>query len=163
MQFDVNVVLGFASLAAGVELLTFKGRWFRLDVLSVRFAVVNLVVRGFAVWGLLAIPVVPRPLEPNEGVVADRVMDPLPLFDAALVVVEADTANLACLCTKDNLCVLGELSPVTDVHVIFAVVAPLALAISFVDDFFDVVDVFVEADFVEAIEGTVLSTGVNEL
>jgi len=123
--------------------------------------VVNLVVNGFAVCGLLAFPIVHRPLELNEGVVADRVMDPLPVFDAVLVVVEADAANLACLCTKDNRCVLGELSPVIPVHDVLAIVAPLVFEIGLTYVFFDVVDVFVAYNFVGTLEGTNLSAGVD--
>jgi hypothetical protein len=159
LQFEVDVILWFASLATGVELLAFNGRWFRLEVLIIRFAVVNLLVNGFAVCGLLAFPAALRPLELNEGVVADRVKDALPV----LVVVKADAANLACLCTKDNLCVLGELSPVTPVHVVLAIVAPLVLVIGLIDVFFEVVDVFVADNFVETLEDTDLSADVDEL
>ena len=94
---------------------------------------------GFAVCGLFANAEIPRPLELNEGVVADLVIGPRPELVVVLLVVEEDAANFACLCTNESRCVLGELSPEAGTEVLLFEGAPVELHVVLLDTFLDIV------------------------
>ena len=83
----------------------------------------------------------PRPLELNEGVVADLVIGPRPELVVVVLVVEEDAANFACLCTNESRCVLGELSPEAGTEVLLFEGAPVGLQVvlPLPDTFLDIV------------------------
>ena len=97
--------------------------------------------------------------------VAERVIVPLVAFVIVVDVADTDTANLACLCTKDSRCVLGELSPEFPIEPLLKFTFPFELLAVFPDDVFlafvegPVADNFV----IEPLEDTDLSPDVEEV
>lgn len=101
----------------------------------------------------------PRPLELNEGVVADLVIGPRPELVVVVLVVEEDTANFACLCTNESRCVLGELSPEAGTEVLLFEGAAVGLQVVLPDTFLDIVVVAASVLPIET-GGTTLSIEV---